>query len=427
MNKFFKKDPVLRKSFYALLVVILSILFFRFTENIKLSSAIPVVLNVLSPFIIGAILAYILNCGVRPLEALFDKISFMKGKKRLKRGLAIGISLTLLIGIIVAMIAYIVPEIISSIQNIINFLMEINFEDVQEKANELLIKYNISINVSTYRSLMNALQSTIENITDFLKFVPNMLVKLVVHIMSLASSAIKIIIGVMVSVYILADKERIVTSCKKMVYLLFNRKNSEKTIEITKIINTSFNKFFVGKAIDSFIIGLLFLIGANIIKLPYPVLFAIIVGVTNMIPYFGPFIGAVPVVLLTLLTSPVMAIWAAIFIFILQQFDGLILGPKILGDSIGLKPLGVIFAITVGGAVAGPLGMFFGVPVFSVFFSIFMELVEKNYINKTENGESSPVKQELKIEKQTEEVTKEEEKPTPQKENKKRKGKERRK
>ena len=117
-------------------------------------------------------------------------------------------------------------------------------------------------------------------------------------------------------------------------------------------------------------------------NLPYPMLFAIIIGITNMIPYFGPFIGAVPVVALTILINPIKGLWVLIFIVVLQQFDGVILGPRILGDSIGLKPIGVIFAIIVGGAIAGPLGMFFGVPIFSVIFTIFSNFVEKLYNSK---------------------------------------------
>jgi predicted PurR-regulated permease PerM len=112
-------------------------------------------------------------------------------------------------------------------------------------------------------------------------------------------------------------------------------------------------------------------------------LFALIIGLTNMIPYFGPFIGAIPVTALTMLDSPIKGVWVLIFIIILQQFDGIILGPKILGSSTGLKPIGVIFAIIVGGAIAGPLGMFFGVPIFSVALTALMNFIDKNYNEKT--------------------------------------------
>ncbi|MDE6357046.1 MAG: AI-2E family transporter, partial [Eubacteriales bacterium] len=122
-----------------------------------------------------------------------------------------------------------------------------------------------------------------------------------------------------------------------------------------------------------------------IIKPPFVVLLSIIIGVTNMIPFFGPFIGAIPVILITLvsdITNPLKCVWIGIFILALQQFDGNILGPKILGDSIGVKPLGIVFAIIVAGALFGPAGMFFGVPVFAVIFNLFSNYIEKRYNQK---------------------------------------------
>ena len=161
---------------------------------------------------------------------------------------------------------------------------------------------------------------------------------------------------------------------------MFSKKQVESIASTIKYTNSVFNSFVVGKTIDSLIIAIIFFIGSIILNLPYPMLFAIIIGITNMIPYFGPFIGAVPVVALTILINPIKGLW--VLIFVLQQFDGVILGPRILGDSIGLKPIGVIFAIIVGGAIAGPLGMFFGVPIFSVIFTIFSNFVEKLYNSK---------------------------------------------
>ena len=166
------------------------------------------------------------------------------------------------------------------------------------------------------------------------------------------------------------------------LFILFSKKQVESIASTIKYTNSVFNSFVVGKTIDSLIIAIIFFIGSIILNLPYPMLFAIIIGITNMIPYFGPFIGAVPVVALTILINPIKGLWVLIFIVVLQQFDGVILGPRILGDSIGLKPIGVIFAIIVGGAIAGPLGMFFGVPIFSVIFTIFSNFVEKLYNSK---------------------------------------------
>ncbi len=154
---------------------------------------------------------------------------------------------------------------------------------------------------------------------------------------------------------------------------------------VAKESNEMFLRFFVGKMIDSLIIGILCFIGLQLMKMPYTLLISFIIGVTNMIPYFGPFIGAIPAVAIVLLRSPIQALGLALFIFVLQQFDGIVLGPKILGDSTGLSPFWVIFSIIVFGALFGVLGMFLGVPIFAVLYTMFKHFVEKKNIEKEEH------------------------------------------
>ena len=245
-----------------------------------------------------------------------------------------------------------------------------------------ITKHNIDISVSTYRSLLKTTDNAMNSLTSSLKYMPEMLTSIATHTISFASSLVSIIMGIMIAIYMLLDKEKLLHFCKKTLFILFSKKQVESIASTIKYTNSVFNSFVVGKTIDSLIIAIIFFIGSIILNLPYPMLFAIIIGITNMIPYFGPFIGAVPVVALTILINPIKGLWVLIFIVVLQQFDGVILGPRILGDSIGLKPIGVIFAIIVGGAIAGPLGMFFGVPIFSVIFTIFSNFVEKLYNSK---------------------------------------------
>ena len=206
-----------------------------------------------------------------------------------------------------------------------------------------------------------------------------MISSVVTYSISFASSLVNVILGLMISVYILIDKEEVVLIGKKTVRALFSDKVCNKLTICIKEINHSFNMFFIGKLIDSLIIGIIYYIVSLIAGFPYPSLCALIVGICNMIPYFGPFIGAIPVIALSLLVQPRSAIWVALFIFVLQQFDGIFLGPKILGESIDLKPIGVIFAITIGGAIAGPLGMFFGVPILSVICKFGMKAIDNLY------------------------------------------------
>ena len=162
------------------------------------------------------------------------------------------------------------------------------------------------------------------------------------------------------------SKEKFRYQAKRVVYAIFSEEKGDAVCTTLRECNDIFGAFLISKAIDSLIIGCICCVAMNIIGLPYAVLLSVIVGITNMIPYFGPFIGAVPGVLIYLCTDWESAIIFAIMILILQQFDGLILGPRLLGQSTGLSPIWVIFAITVGGAYFGVLGMFIGVPVVAV-------------------------------------------------------------
>lgn len=387
MNKFFRNNYNLKRSLYTLAVIIISIFFYRYTENIHISNAFSVLLNILSPFVIGVIVAYILNCITNFLERkilIHFKIFRSPSKKirKARRKFSILISFICLIGIITGIIAYIIPEIISSTENIINFIVSMDYTSIHTSVNSFLIKNNIYINPDTVKHVLQSLTGFISSLADSLQYIPNMISSVVTYSINFASSVVNAILGLMISVYILTDKEEIVALGKKIIRAWFSNDVCNTMTKCVKEINHTFNQFFVGKLIDSLIIGILFYIIAMIFSFPYPSLCALIIGITNMIPYFGPFIGAVPVIALTLLVSPVTAIGVLIAILILQQFDGIILGPKILGDSIDLKPIGVIFAITIGGAIAGPLGMFFGVPIFSVICKFAMITIDKHYNKK---------------------------------------------
>lgn len=387
LNKFFKNNYNLRKSLYILGVVLLSILFYRLTENIKISSFIPIIFKVLSPFIYGAIMAYLLNIGTRFLEKrVFVKFKYFNTNnpniKKRERILSISIAFVVLIGIIIGIISYIIPEIMSSIQNIINIAIGFDYTGIKKWVDNFLIQNNITLGSETYNSLIASINKITESFTDWLKYLPDMIWSLVTHTISFASSIVNVIMGLIIAFYLLMDKEKVVDFGKIVISCISPKKLTPVIIDNVKIVNETFNSFFAGKTLDSFIIGLIFFFGGMILNIPYLLLASIIIAITNMIPYFGPFIGAVPVIILTMLVSPIKSIWVLIFIFVLQQFDGMILGPKILGNSIGLKPIGVIFAIIVGGAIAGPLGMFFGVPIFACLFNLLFNFIHNSYNKK---------------------------------------------
>lgn len=198
------------------------------------------------------------------------------------------------------------------------------------------------------------------------------------------SSFVKAIFGVIVSIYLLKDKESFISNTKKIIYSLFNKNHAESIIAFGSHANIVFNKFILGKALDSLIIGVLCFLGLYLLKIPYASLISLIVGITNMIPYFGPFIGAIPAILITLITSTSLtsAIFVAILILILQQFDGWILGPKILGDSVGVGPFAIIVAILIGGKLFGVLGMFLSVPVVALLIDAMEKFTHKKMKDK---------------------------------------------
>lgn len=245
-----------------------------------------------------------------------------------------------------------------------------------------MLKKNIPIDEDIILSISSYVDTFLK---EFLEQFPTYLKRIVSSTINIASILLNVILGIVISIYILFDKEEIGERSKKIIYAIFPKKASFNIINFCKESNNTFEKFFVGKIIDSTIIGIIFFIGASLLKAPFAILLSIIIGVTNIIPFFGPFIGAIPVLFITLLfdiSDPLKTVWIAIFIILLQQFDGNILGPKILGDSIGIKPIGIIFAIIIGKALFGIAGMFFGVPVFAVIFSTFNSLIDKRYNQK---------------------------------------------
>ena len=173
------------------------------------------------------------------------------------------------------------------------------------------------------------------------------------------------LIGIIVSVYLLAAKEKSAARCCKLLYGVLPEEQAKFAMRGFRRMDHIFSGFVRGKLLDSLIIGILCFIGCSILKLPYTPLVSVVVGVTNVIPFFGPFLGAIPCALLILLVSPLKCLYFVIFIFLLQQLDGNVIGPKILGDSTGISSLWVIVAILVGGGFGGVLGMFLGVPIFA--------------------------------------------------------------
>ncbi|MGN0144870.1 MAG: AI-2E family transporter [Clostridium sp.] len=359
---------------YSFIVAISIILFYLGISQIgEVLSKISGAIGILEPFIIGFSIAYILNFLLKFFESNIFNLKFiakLNFKNHTKR--AIGIIITYLVSFIVGylFIKFVLPQLVESIVGLVNDIpMYIN--ETTKFIDSTLLRLNIE---KQYLDLIN------DNFNKFIdytiKFATNLLPVLGTLLTSIASKIWNIVIGLIVSIYLLIDKEKFYALSKKITYALLPEKAAKKTIEITHRSNSTFGKFLIGKILDSLIIGILTFFVLTIVKMPYTILISVIIGITNIIPFFGPFIGAVPSFIIILFVSPVKALWFLVIIFVIQQIDGNIIGPKILGDSIGISAFWILFAILVAGKFLGIVGMIIGVPLFAVVYSLIKEIIE---------------------------------------------------
>ena len=322
--------------------------------------------DILRPFIIAAIFAYIVNGPMMFFERLFKFADKKKPRPKLKRVLAIIAAWVACLAVLVLFFVIIIPDIKVSIVTLVNNLPGY-FDSLKNLITSLAEKYQFDI--SYLDSFMN-FQITAEGVMDIAKKYSDALIPQLENIANISvqigSLIADMVIAIIISVYFLFSKETLIAQLKKVLYAIFSRRFVDASVRVARETHRTFSGFINGKLLDSLIIGILCFIGMSILKFEYALLISFIVGVTNIIPFFGPIFGAVPSVLLLLMIDPWHALWFAVFVFALQQLDGNVIGPKILGDSTGLPALWVMFAILVGGAIWGVAGMFIGVPLFAV-------------------------------------------------------------
>ena len=355
----------------------------------RVSGILSSVSDILRPFIIAAIFAYIVNGPMMFFERLFGRLTDKKKPRPvLKRVLAIIAAWVASLAVLVLFFVIIVPDVKISITTLINNLPSY-FESLKAFIVALAEKYQLDI--SYLNSFMN-FQVTADGIMEIIDKYSDALIPQLANIANISvqigSFIADVIIAIIISVYLLFSKETLIAQLKKVLYALFSRKLADVSVRVARETHRTFSGFINGKLLDSLIIGILCFIGMSILKFEYALLISFIVGVTNVIPFFGPMFGAVPSVLLLLMIDPWHALWFAVFIFALQQLDGNVIGPKILGDSTGLPALWVMFAILVGGALWGVAGMFVGVPLFAVIYRFSKEILE-NLLKKKNMPENT--------------------------------------
>lgn len=329
--------------------------------------------GLISPFILGFAIAFLLN---KPMEFIEEKLlGKLKIKQTHKRNIAaIG---AIIFGIIIvgAFLALLIPQLAQSIFSLIQAAPGY-IEDTQNFVTELMKEYTFDL--EEVKTMFGGFDLFEKLTTFFTSALPEM-IRLSYRF---ASGIFNVVLGIMSGLYILIDKEKLLYQTKVMNYAIFPKEVADYLVRLANHTADIFNNFIIGKAIDSLIIGILCYIGLIIMNMPYALLLSVIVGVTNMIPVFGPFIGAVPGIIILMIIHPIYALYFALFILLLQQFDGNILGPLILGDKLGLPSIGILFAVCVGGGLFGIIGMFIGVPIFAVIYSGIKEFLRYRLMKK---------------------------------------------
>ena len=371
--------PYLAIGLTAFIVIFLSMVaFFLIYRYHGLMDNWKLLLGILQPIIIGFVVAYLVNPIVKWEEKYLLKWFLKRAKKEYKarkaaRAISVAGALIFVAVILAVLLNMVIPELYSSIERMVIQLPR------QVETFITWFEGYITSDSQVSTHLEQALNKIIDIFedwarTDFLPQTRNLLSSLTSGVLSVVRVLLNIVIGVIVSVYVLMSKETFVGQAKKMVYAILPAKQGNVLIEVARKSNHIFSGFISGKILDSAIIGVLCFIGMYLLKLPYVVLVSVIVGVTNVIPFFGPYIGAIPSTILIMLTSPIQGLYFLIFIIVLQQLDGNVIGPKILGDSTGLSSFWVIFSILIGGGLFGFMGMVLGVPVFATIYYLVQKL-----------------------------------------------------
>ena len=374
------KKPHIKPYLYGMLAgfgaISLSILFFFLIYRFQgFGDAISKLTGILMPFIYGAVIAYLLkpvcNCVENFLRRLLPE----------KMGTAanmLAVTISLLFGILVvyALIMMIVPQLITSVTTLY-YTARNNLNDFVDWASHQEI-------IASNQKLLDFIETSYDNLQDTLdnivrtKLVPSMqslLSGAALGVMSFVTFLKNIVIGLIVSVYLLASRKKFGQQGKLILYSLVKPRWANLIMEEIRYADRMFGGFINGKILDSAIIGVLCYIACLIFKFPSALLVSVIIGVTNVIPFFGPFIGAIPATLLILIQNPIKALWFVLFVLVLQQLDGNIIGPKILGNTTGLSSFWVLFAILLFGGLWGFVGMIVGVPLFAVIYDVIKKLV----------------------------------------------------
>ena len=343
---------------------------------------IGIFINILSPFAGGIVIAYILD----PMVKFFYTRLFKE--KKGTRGFAILLAYAVAILLLMLLAWLVVPQIVNSIG-----MLFTNFPSYIQGVQNMLLyvqsEYGIDLQQAT-----KMLDDSEAMVKEIYAMATEAMPQIVASISSVASNFVAIFTSIAASIYMLADKDHLLHQLRTLAHAFLPEKVASNTLRICHYANVNFTGFFVGKIIDSAIIGVITFVAMTILRLDFAVLISVFIGITNIIPVFGPFIGAIPSVFILLLIDPLQAVIFCVLILIIQQLDGNFIGPKILGSSIGISALWILFSIVVGGDLFGIVGMIVGVPVFATLYGLAQEFVHYALDKRGIDSDGNPVEHE---------------------------------
>ncbi len=363
---------------------------FRFND---IKSGFGMLGSIAQPILIGLAIGYLINPIMMFFERGLLKLADIKGGKkkfrRLVRTVSSILAVLVFLMVIAMLLSMVIPEVSENISNLVDtmpaqinsFLVHLSEWEYGNHEITAVLENYLKTAADWFQDWMK--NSLLPQTKDYVATVTSGVINVLVAFKN-------IVIGLIVSIYVMCEKENFEGQAKKIIFAFFPARAANQVIQLFHTTNDIFGGFIKGKLLDSLIIGIICYIVLSIIKMPYTLLVSVIVGVTNIIPFFGPFIGAIPSTFLILLADPLYALYFVIFVVILQQVDGNIIGPKILGDSTGLSSFWVMFAILIGSGLFGVLGMLLGCPVFAVFYYIMQKTVHF-FLNKKKLPENTGV------------------------------------
>ena len=368
---------------YFLLITYAIVLSYVFLNLDTVWNVVVTIIDLIKPFIIGICIAFVLNI---PMKFFEEKVvgKLTKEKSKLKRPLSLIITIIVLVGLIIGLMTFVIPQLAESCSTLVKNVPE--YVDSLEKFMNKNINSKELLSSDVIEEVYNKILSMGQNIIKIIGQVAGTIVSHALDItVGVTSTIINIVMAFIVSIYILLSKEKLSNQIKKILYAYMKKENVIKFLKVSKIANIKFTNFVRSQVIEACILGLLCFIGMKICSMPYALLISTIIGVTALVPIFGAFVGAILSAFIVLMVSPIKVILFAIIFVVIQQIEGNLIYPFVVGNSIGLSALWVLFAITVGGNAFGVVGMLIGVPLFGVLYTLISittnKRLEKRNIN----------------------------------------------